>query len=75
MSSSSFISTKFDIEKFNDTSSFVLWQVRMKAILSNLGVKAAITGRPKDLEGVQNDKEWETMNDRALSTIQLYMFE
>lgn len=71
MSSSSSISTKFDIEKFDGTSSFALWQVRMKAILSNLGVKAAITGRPKDLEGVLNDKEWETMNDRALSTIQL----
>jgi hypothetical protein len=63
--------SKFDIEKFDGTTSFALWQIRMKAILSNLGVKAALTGRPKDLEGDVNDKKWEEMDDKALSTIQL----
>lgn len=63
--------SKFDIEKFDGTSSFALWQIRMKAILTNMGVKAALTGRPKELEGADNDRKWEVMEDKALSTIQL----
>ena len=63
--------TKFDVEKFDGTSSFALWQVRMKAILSNMGVKDAISGRPTELEGEAHDKEWKTMDDKALSTIHL----
>jgi gag-polypeptide of LTR copia-type len=63
--------SKFDIEKFDDTTSFVLWQVRMKVILLNLGVRAVITGQPEELEGEENSKEWAAMDEKALSTIQL----
>jgi hypothetical protein len=43
----------------------------MKAILSNLDVRAAITRRPEELEGDENSKECATMDEKALSTIQL----
>ena len=49
----------------------MLWQVQMTAILSNLGVKATISGRPKEMEGEAKNKDWEIMNDKSLSTIQL----
>jgi hypothetical protein len=41
----------------------------MKAILSNLGVRVAITGWPEKLAGDENNKECATMNEKALSTI------
>jgi gag-polypeptide of LTR copia-type len=43
----------------------------MKTILSNLGVRAAITGQPEELEGDENIKEWAAMDEKALSTIQM----
>ncbi|GKG62960.1 hypothetical protein Tco_0636691, partial [Tanacetum coccineum] len=38
--------TKFDIEKFNGTNDFALWQVRMKALLEQQGLAAALEELP-----------------------------
>ena len=64
------MSTKFDIEKYDGMASFALWQVRMMAILSNQGAKAAIFGQDKSATKMEN-KDSEMMDDIALSTIQL----
>ena len=64
------MSEKYDIEKYDGKTSFALWQVRMAAILSSLGIKGAIYGREKLVEAV-TDKKWLDMDDKALSTIQL----
>jgi hypothetical protein len=63
--------SKFDNEKFDGTTSFALWQVRIKSILSNLGVRVDIIGRPEELAGDENNKEWAVMDEKCLSTIQL----
>lgn len=70
MNSNPTMSNKFDIEKFDGTTSFALWQVRMMAILSNQGVNSAIFGRD-NLPAKVSDQEWAVLDDRALSTIQL----
>ncbi|GKA70872.1 hypothetical protein Tco_0777011 [Tanacetum coccineum] len=38
--------TKFDIEKFNETNDFALWQVRMTALLEQQGLAAALEELP-----------------------------
>jgi gag-polypeptide of LTR copia-type len=43
----------------------------MKAILSNLGVRVIIIGRPKELAGDDNNKDWAEMDEMAFLTIQL----
>jgi hypothetical protein len=63
--------SKFNIEKFDGTTNFALWQVRMKYILSNFGVRVVITRWLEELTGDENNKEWATMEENALSIIQL----
>jgi hypothetical protein len=63
--------SKFNIEKFDGTTNFALWQVRMKYILSNFGVRVVITRWIEELTGDENNKEWATMEENALSIIQL----
>ncbi|KAG8503416.1 hypothetical protein CXB51_001387 [Gossypium anomalum] len=60
--------TRFEIEKFNGETNFNLWQVRMMAILVQFGLKKVVTG--KKLENL-NKTEWEELDDKALSAIQL----
>ncbi|GKD43882.1 hypothetical protein Tco_1268527 [Tanacetum coccineum] len=38
--------TKFDIKKFNGKNDFALWQVRMKALLEQQGLAAALEELP-----------------------------
>ena len=38
--------TKFDIEKFDGKNDFGLWQVRMKALLEQQGLAAALEELP-----------------------------
>lgn len=60
--------TRFEIEKFDGETNFNLWQVRMMAILVQNGLKKVITGKkPENL----NQTEWEELDEKALSTIQL----
>ncbi|KAK5772274.1 hypothetical protein PVK06_048555 [Gossypium arboreum] len=60
--------TRFEIEKFNSETNFNLWQVRMMAILVQSGLKKVVTR--KKLENL-NKTEWEELDDKALSAIQL----
>jgi len=64
------MSSKFDIERFDGKTSFALWQVRMAAILSTLGIKDAIYGR-EEADADMTDKKWKEIDDKALSTIHL----
>jgi hypothetical protein len=52
--------------------SFALWQVRMVTILSTVDVKDVIFGR-EILVDVVTNKKWRDMDDKTLSTIQLYL--
>ena len=61
---------KLDIEKFDRSVNFGLWQVKMKAILIQNGVHKALEGEDKKLIGVSEAK-WEEMDAKALSAIQL----
>ena len=38
------MSTKFDIEKFDGSTSFSLWRIKMKGILTHQGLKKALMG-------------------------------
>ncbi|MFQ6663144.1 hypothetical protein Gotur_030771 [Gossypium turneri] len=60
--------TRFEIEKFDGEINFNLWQVQMMAILVQSGSKKVVTGKkPENL----NKTEWEELDDKALSAIQL----
>ena len=61
---------KLDIEKFDRSVNFGLWQVKMKAILIQNGVHKALDGVEKKLEGICEAK-WEEMDAKTLSAIQL----
>ena len=61
---------KFDIEKFYGNSNFSLWQVRMIAILTQNGLKKPLLGKAKKPTAM-SDEEWEDLDDKALSAIQL----
>ena len=61
---------KLDIEKFDRSVNFGLWQVKMKAILIQNGVHKALDGEEKKPEGTSEAK-WEEMDAKALSAIQL----
>jgi len=63
------MSSKFDIERFDEKTSFALWQVRMAAILSTLGILDAVYGR--EVNAKMTDERWKEMDDKAVSTIQL----
>jgi hypothetical protein len=66
------MSINIDIKKCDEKSSFALWQVRIVAILSTIDVKDAILGRGQLADAV-TDKKWRDMDDKPLSTIQLYL--
>jgi hypothetical protein len=57
---------KFDIEKFDSTTNFSLWQVQMKIILSDLSVRVVITGWQEELENDEN-KEWAAMDEKIVN--------
>jgi hypothetical protein len=61
------MSTKFDIPKFDGKISFSIWQIQMKAVLTQLVVQKALQTRPADM----TDDKWQDIDERVLSTIQL----
>ena len=61
---------KLDMEKFDRSVDFGLWQVKMKDILIQNGVQKAIEGVDKMPEGIFGAR-WEEIDSKALSTIQL----
>ena len=62
--------TKFDVEKFNGKGNFGLWQKRVKALLVQQGLHKALQGK-KSKPATMTDDDWEEMDLKAASTIQL----
>ncbi|KAJ0086224.1 hypothetical protein Patl1_09304 [Pistacia atlantica] len=52
------LSCKAKIEKFDGTTSFVIWQVRMMVVLTKEGTKKALQEKAKKPETMTDD-EWE----------------
>ena len=64
------MATQFDIEKFERNMSFSMWQVKMKAILTQNGLHKALVGKEQMPSSWDAEKKAE-VEERALSTIQL----
>ena len=63
-------SMKLDIEKFDRSVNFGLWQVKMKAMLIQNGVHKALDSEEKKPIGLSEGK-WEEMDTKVLTAIQL----
>jgi hypothetical protein len=48
------MSNKFDIPKFDGQISFAIWQIQMKAVLTQLAVQKTLQMRPTDM----TDDKW-----------------
>ncbi|KAM3302582.1 hypothetical protein P3S67_017084 [Capsicum chacoense] len=64
------MSTKFDIEKFDGKISFAIWRVQMLAVLTQNGLKKVLSGKSAK-PATTTEEQWEEMDEKALSTIQL----
>ena len=61
---------KFDIEKYDRHVSFVIWQMKMKAFLTQNGLQKAILGKDKLPEKLSEEQKLD-LDEKALATIQL----
>ena len=61
---------KVDVVKFDGTGNFGLWQRRVKDLLVQQGLVKALYGKARKPEMLTDD-EWEELNMKAVSTIQL----
>nr|CAD1833871.1 unnamed protein product [Ananas comosus var. bracteatus] len=64
------MTTKFEIQKFDRTNSFALWQVKMRAILTQQGLQKALLGKEKMSDSLTAEQK-EEIDDKALTAIQL----
>ena len=55
----------FDVEKFDGIGSFNLWQIKMRATLTQKGLKRVLLGKEKMPSTLTEDQE-EEMDDKAL---------
>ncbi|GJU94344.1 retrovirus-related pol polyprotein from transposon TNT 1-94 [Tanacetum coccineum] len=60
---------KFDIEKFNGTGDFMLWRIKMHALLIQHGCEAALEVLPADMEAEAKAE----LNKKAHSAMILYL--
>ncbi|KAK0580490.1 hypothetical protein LWI29_002570 [Acer saccharum] len=58
---------KFDIEKFDGTNNFGMWQCEVMDLLFREGSDIALSSKPKDI----SDEDWEYVNCQACGTIRL----
>ncbi|KAG2716095.1 hypothetical protein I3760_03G108200 [Carya illinoinensis] len=58
---------KFDIEKFDRTSNFGMWQCEVIDILIQQELDITLEGKPDDM----TDQDWKKLNTQACSTIRL----
>ena len=70
MAKSSAMDLVMKFEKFDGKGNFTLWQTRMKALLVAQGLQKALLGKEKKPADMKDD-EWEEMDLKALSIIQL----
>ena len=62
--------TKFEVEKFNGKENFGLWKKRVKALLVQQGLHKTLQGK-KSKPASMSDKDWEELDLKKASTIQL----
>ena len=58
---------KFDIEKFDGTNNFGMWQCEVLDLLFREGSDIALSSKPKDI----SDEDWKYVNRQACGTIRL----
>ena len=59
-----------EIEKFDRSMSFALWQVKMRAVLTQQGLQKAILGKEKMDKNLTKEQK-EELDEKALALIQL----
>jgi len=64
MSSNATMTTKFEVEKFDRKSNFLLWKMRVTSLIVKEGTHKALLGIEKKLSKM-NDDEWIDMHFRA----------
>ena len=70
MMAKSTMDAAFKFDKFNGKGNFTLWQIRVRAYLVSQGLHKTLLGRDTKPEAMK-DEEWEEMDLKALSIIQL----
>ena len=63
--------TKYDIEKFNGNN-FLLWKMRIKAVLRKYNCLVAIGDRPDE---IVDDEKWKEMNGYAITNLHLALVD
>ncbi|KAG2700462.1 hypothetical protein I3760_07G231800 [Carya illinoinensis] len=58
---------KFEVEKFDRTSNFGIWQYEVMDVLIQQELDIALGGKPDDM----TDQDWKKFNTQACSTIRL----
>ncbi|KAM2738157.1 hypothetical protein EV2_032395 [Malus domestica] len=58
---------QFEVEKFDGTNNFGMWQCEVKDVLAQLDLDLTLEGKLEDMEEV----EWNMLNRMACSTISL----
>ncbi|KAG2686192.1 hypothetical protein I3760_10G165700 [Carya illinoinensis] len=58
---------KFEVEKFDGTSNFGIWQCEVMDVLIQQELDIALGGKPDDI----TDQGWKKLNTQACSTIRL----
>ena len=66
------INNKFDVEKFDGTNNFGMWQCEVQDILFQQELDVALEeNRPEDVE----EKDWTRINRLACGTIRLCLYK
>ena len=68
MASKTTTTTKFEAEKFNRKSNFLLWKMRVTSLLVKEGTHKALLGIEKKPSKMEDD-EWNDIDFRAKATI------
>ncbi|KAK8966007.1 hypothetical protein KSP40_PGU019629 [Platanthera guangdongensis] len=63
------MAAKFEVPKYDGRIDFGLWQKRIKVVLVQQGLHKALLGKEK--AKVKDDDEWDELDLKAISTIQL----
>ena len=74
MASKTTTTTKFEVEKFDEKSNFLLYKMRVMALLMKEGTHKALLGvenKPSKME----DDEWNDIDFRAKVTIIICLFD
>ena len=66
--------TKFEVEKFDRKSNFLLWKMRVTSLLMKEGTHKALLGSAKNPLKMKDD-EWNDINFRAKITIILCLLD